>query len=685
MRTRWFGLLSVISMAAANAAVGCGTGDSSVKPTESASEQAGSIGLSLTAAPGIILNAVSYAITGPGGFTKTGSIDVSKSKTISTTIGGLPAGAGYSVALTATSADGATTCAGSASFSVAARATSKVVIQLQCREPAKTGSVKLDGSVNVCPLIDGIDASPSEVLVGSPIELSATAHDADQAPAALSYHWTASGGTLASSTSASPTFTCTAAGDFTISLELSDGDCTDTLATSVTCSAPTDEILTVAATLETPGISSTGDAADDPAIWVHPTTPAGSVIIGTDKQGGGLGVYGMDGAQLQFIASGKLNNVDLRDGFLLGGTPTTIVTAGNRTDNSIAIFALDPTTRQLRDVAARKITTLVTYGSCMYKSPVSGKYYYFVDAKDGNIEQWELFDNAGLVDAIKVRDLHQLASQPEACAVDDEGKYLLVGEEAKGVWKFDAEPNVTSGPGWEGMLIASTDPGGHLERDVEGVAISKTSATAGYIFVSNQGVNTYSVFTREAPHTYVKTFRVARGAACIDEVTGSDGIEVNAANLGPAFPHGAFVTQDDSNPGSTQNFKLVPLDHILGTPPLVDDSACDGGGGAGSGGSSNGGSGGAASGGAASGGSGGAAAVGYGEPFCTSYCDKCASCYAAGGFDEGDCVYQHPKTAFTIEDCKAGCAVSATPSAAAKASLPANFDTLTCSAFDASI
>jgi hypothetical protein len=243
-------------------------------------------------------------------------------------------------------------------------------------------------------------------------------------------------------------------------------------------------------------------------------------------------------------------------------------------------------------------------------------------------------------------------------------------------WKFDAEPSITSGAGWEGALIASTEPGGHLVRDVEGVAIAKTSATGGFIFVSNQGVDTYSVFTREAPHSYVKTFRVGRGAACVDGVTGSDGIEVNAANLGPAFPHGVFVTQDDFNDGGNQNFKLVPLDQVLGTPPAVDDSLCSSGGSLGSGG------GGGSTGTGGSSGSGGAATTGYGEPFCATFCDKCASCYATGIFSEGDCVYQVAKTAFTLEDCKAGCAVSATPGVAAKAALSSGFEALSCTAFD---
>jgi myo-inositol-hexaphosphate 3-phosphohydrolase len=38
--------------------------------------------------------------------------------------------------------------------------------------------------------------------------------------------------------------------------------------------------------VETTPVPHTGDAADDVAIWVHPTDPVLSTIIGTDKQGG---------------------------------------------------------------------------------------------------------------------------------------------------------------------------------------------------------------------------------------------------------------------------------------------------------------------------------------------------------------------------------------------------------------
>ena len=50
-----------------------------------------------------------------------GTIDVSHSQTISATIGGIPAGNGYSLTITGTAIDGLTTCTGSATFSITPR------------------------------------------------------------------------------------------------------------------------------------------------------------------------------------------------------------------------------------------------------------------------------------------------------------------------------------------------------------------------------------------------------------------------------------------------------------------------------------------------------------------------------------------------------------------------------------
>lgn len=115
-----------------------------------------------------------------------------------------------------------------------------------------------------------------------------------------------------------------------------------------------------------------------------------------------------------------MDNVDLRDGFKLGGQTVTIVTASNRKDNSIAIYKVNPQTRMLENAEARKIKHgLAVYGMCMYRSAKTGKIYYFGNSKTGDVEQWELFDNGGKVDAKKVRNF-KLSSTVEGCVADDE-------------------------------------------------------------------------------------------------------------------------------------------------------------------------------------------------------------------------------------------------------------------------
>ena len=67
--------------------------------------------------------------------------------------------------------------------------------------------------------------------------------------------------------------------------------------------------VTPTAVVQTESVPSQGDAADDPAIWVHPEEPAQSLVLGTDKKGG-LNVFDMDGKRLQIISNGaRPNNV----------------------------------------------------------------------------------------------------------------------------------------------------------------------------------------------------------------------------------------------------------------------------------------------------------------------------------------------------------------------------------------
>ncbi|MES1165261.1 MAG: PKD domain-containing protein, partial [Verrucomicrobiota bacterium] len=207
------------------------------------SDDAGSVSVAVQLANGTALNSVSYSITGPSMFLKTGTVDVSGSTTIAATVGPIPAGAGYSIALSGTTSDGSTSCAGSGTFTVVAHQVASVAVHLSCQQASHTGSVLVNGTLNVCPTIDGTGASPAEVLVGSAIGVSAQAHDADNGPSPLAYQWTASSGVLTDASSPNPRFTCTAPGTVTLTLTVSDGDpaatCGDTTTMTVNCTAST--------------------------------------------------------------------------------------------------------------------------------------------------------------------------------------------------------------------------------------------------------------------------------------------------------------------------------------------------------------------------------------------------------------------------------------------------------------
>jgi PKD domain len=234
-----FSSVSILTLAALGACAGlpaCSSPESS-GATE-LDGKSGSIGLELAIGGGLTLNSVAYTISGPNAFTKSGSIDVSNSTELSATIGGIPAGQGYTITLTGTATDGTTSCAGSATFAVTAHSSTAVTVPLDCHQAPHTGSISVNGTINVCPVIDELSASPASVIVGSSIALTGGAHDSDNGPSALTYLWTAGSGTIASSGSTA-TFTCTTPGTSTITLTVNDGDpapgCADTLSTTVTC------------------------------------------------------------------------------------------------------------------------------------------------------------------------------------------------------------------------------------------------------------------------------------------------------------------------------------------------------------------------------------------------------------------------------------------------------------------
>lgn len=311
----------------------------------------------------------------------------------------------------------------------------------------------------------------------------------------------------------------------------------------------------VTASAETDPVMHEGDVADDPAIW---TDGKETLIIGTHKKGGGLEVYDLSGKRLQSLPEGKFNNVDLRYGMEVGGKKLDIVAASNRTDDTLALYAVDPDTRKLVPIADGKIPTVAkSYGFCMYHDLGKNAYYAIVNNKEGRVVQMELFDAGnGKVGAKTVRTF-DVGSQTEGCVADDETGYLYVGEEEKGVWKYAAGADQDD----RRKLIDHTGKGGHLTADVEGISLYLLENGEGYLVVSSQGSHSYNLYDRKSGK-FLGDFHIADGE--IDGTCETDGLDVTSANLGADYPKGILVVQDGEDlPGGTQNFKIVDFRKIL--------------------------------------------------------------------------------------------------------------------------
>lgn len=320
----------------------------------------------------------------------------------------------------------------------------------------------------------------------------------------------------------------------------------------------------VTASVETEPVPSSGDAADDIAIWVHPTQPQLSTIIGTDKIGG-LAVYDLVGHQIQFVNMPGVNNVDLRDGFSLRSERVTLLVASDTVGRTIKVFYIDISTRQLKPIiAANNQSETVVYGICMYRSRNTGRYYAFNIGKRGKktqVEQWEIKVAGDSIKLNRVRSLN-LSSRSEGCVADDSTGALYVAEEKKGIWRFGAEP----GTGVEGKLVDDLTNwwSRRLYADVEGLTIYDAGPPRGYLIASSQGSDSFVVYDRSS-NEYIGQFKIKDGP--IDGVSDTDGIDVNNHTLGPAFPNGLFVAQDGANYDADgrkrrQNFKLVPWEEI---------------------------------------------------------------------------------------------------------------------------
>ncbi|WP_020408312.1 phytase [Hahella ganghwensis] len=330
----------------------------------------------------------------------------------------------------------------------------------------------------------------------------------------------------------------------------------------------------VAAKGEIAEVNDDGDAADDPAIWLHPNDATKSLLIATNKQGG-LIAYDLSGNELQYLEGGEPNNIDLRREVRdWNNTVFSLAAASNRELNTLALYRIvEATDTQLPiqplaavgdDVHAEQAQLISNvdevYGLCMYQS-VDGTPYVFVNGKNGEIEQWRLTPTEEGIEGRIVRHL-KVDTQPEGCVADDTTGKLYVGEEDIGIWIFNADESADT----TATLFASTD-GDRLVADVEGLTIFDNGSEK-YLIASSQGNNTYVVYNLLDDNGYVGTFAIIGDDSIgVDGASDSDGIDVISAALGPDYPEGLFIAQDwynvDSHYGlENQNFKMVSWQNI---------------------------------------------------------------------------------------------------------------------------
>ncbi|MCH1925534.1 phytase [Shewanella sp. C32] len=320
-------------------------------------------------------------------------------------------------------------------------------------------------------------------------------------------------------------------------------------------SAPEAVLPMVHANAETPPADRTGDVMDDPAIWVNPVNPQQSRILGTHKKDG-LYVYDLDAKLVSRFGDGKLNNVDVRDGFSFNGETIGLAAASKREDDSLMFYGLRHNGDVFR-IGKQPSDLAPIYGLCMGK--IDGKFYVFANDKTGRIDQYLISANNGELTSQRVRRL-SVASQPEGCAVDDERGRLFVGEEDVAVWTADAHQDAST------ELSKVADVGPALVADIEGMEI--TSGEHPLLVVSSQGNDSYAVFDGIAPYAYRGSFRIGLDAHTgIDGASETDGLDVVSTPVGSQYPHGLLVVQDGRNrlPDEPQNFKYVDWNTVLKT------------------------------------------------------------------------------------------------------------------------
>jgi len=329
------------------------------------------------------------------------------------------------------------------------------------------------------------------------------------------------------------------------------------LATLFGCKQNQSKVITLTPVITTEKVKTD---TDDPAIWVHPTDPSLSLIIGTDKGGdsgqGGLYVFNLDGkidTSKSILTLQRPNNVDIAYGLNINGQKTDIAVCTERNTNSLRIFSLpDMTSIDGGGLPVFEDDSLKSpMGIALYTNLYNNEIYAIVGRKTGPLEgylyQYHLqADSSGIVRGSLVRKFGKFSGKKEieAIVVDNELGYVYCSDEGIGVRKYYAHPDSSN----QELALFATEG---IADDHEGLSIYKANDGTGYILLSDQQANQFHIFPREGskgnPHHH-PMLKVVKTST--DE---SDGNEVCNVAFNENFKNGIFVAM--STDGTFQLYK----------------------------------------------------------------------------------------------------------------------------------
>ena len=292
---------------------------------------------------------------------------------------------------------------------------------------------------------------------------------------------------------------------------------------------------------------------DDPAIWMHPSDPSKSLVIGTDKDSlGALYVFNLEGKVIDSLVRKGIqrpNNVDVGYGLALADGLTDFAVTGERLTSRLRFFSL-PDMQELnlggfeifQGEEGSEYRDLM--GVALYKSPKTGKQYVIAGRKNGPTDgtylwQYEITAAPEGIQLELVRKFGHFSGEKEieAIAVDAALGYIYYSDEGVGVRKYAAEPDM----GNEELALFATEG---FADDHEGISIYEVDDSSGYLLVSDQQANLFHVFPREGspenPHAHPLITKI------LLSTNQSDGSEVSSRSFGPKFPRGIFIAMSDN-------------------------------------------------------------------------------------------------------------------------------------------